>query len=48
MRDIKNREVYFRDTIVIATSNAGSNRIREIIERGYDINKFEGEIIKYL
>jgi ATP-dependent Clp protease ATP-binding subunit ClpC len=29
LRDIKNREVSFRDAIIIATSNAGADRIRE-------------------
>lgn len=41
LRDIKNREVSFRDAIVIATSNAGSDRIREYIERGYQLEQFE-------
>lgn len=41
LRDIKNREISFRDTIVIATSNAGADRIREYIERGYKLQDFE-------
>lgn len=41
LRDIKNREVSFRDAIVIATSNAGADRIREYIERGYKLEQFE-------
>lgn len=41
LRDIRNREVSFRDAIVIATSNAGSDKIREYIERGYQIDQFE-------
>lgn len=41
LRDIKNREISFRDTIVIATSNAGADRIREYIERGYKLQEFE-------
>lgn len=41
LRDIKNREVSFRDAIIIATSNAGADRIREYIERGYDVTQFE-------
>ena len=41
LRDIKNREVSFRDAIVIATSNAGAERIREYIERGYQVAQFE-------
>lgn len=41
LRDINNREISFRDTIVIATSNAGSDRIREYIGRGYKLEQFE-------
>lgn len=41
LRDVKNREISFRDTIVIATSNAGASRIREYIERGYQVEQFE-------
>jgi len=48
LRDIKNREVSFRDTIVIATSNAGADRIREYIERGYNIEQFEPQFINEL
>lgn len=48
LRDIKNREVSFRDAIVIATSNAGADRIREYIERGYQIEQFEQDIINEL
>ncbi len=44
LRDIKNREVSFRDAIVIATSNAGADRIREYIERGYKLQDFEQQI----
>jgi ATP-dependent Clp protease ATP-binding subunit ClpC len=43
LRDIKNREISFRDTIVIATSNAGADRIREYIERGYQLEQFEAQ-----
>lgn len=41
LRDVRNREVSFRDAIVIATSNAGADRIREYIDRGYDVSQFE-------
>lgn len=41
LRDIRNREISFRDAIVIATSNAGADRIREYIERGYKVDEFE-------
>lgn len=45
LRDIKNREISFRDAIIIATSNAGSERIREYIGRGYDLEQFEAKFI---
>ena len=48
LRDIRNREVSFRDTIVIATSNAGADRIREYIERGYQLDQFEKQFIDEL
>lgn len=41
LRDVKNREVSFRDTIIIGTSNAGADRIRELIDRGLDIERME-------
>lgn len=44
LRDIKNRDVSFRDAIVIATSNAGADRIRELIERGLQLDQFEQQI----
>lgn len=48
LRDIKNREVSFRDTIVIATSNAGADRIREYIDRGYQLEQFEKQFVDEL
>lgn len=48
LRDIKNREVSFRDAIVIATSNAGADRIREYIERGYKLQDFEQRFVDEL
>ena len=44
LRDIKNREVSFRDAIIIATSNAGADRIREYIQRGYKLEQFESQL----
>lgn len=41
LRDTRNREVSFRDAIVIATSNAGADRIRQYIEQGYRLEQFE-------
>jgi ATP-dependent Clp protease ATP-binding subunit ClpA len=48
LRDMKNREVSFRDAIVIATSNAGADRIREYIERGYQLEQFEKQFVDEL
>lgn len=48
LRDIKNREVSFRDAIIIATSNAGADRIREYIERGYKLEQFEDQFVDEL
>lgn len=48
LRDAKNREVSFRDAIVIATSNAGADRIREYIERGYKLEQFETNFVNEL
>ncbi|HUC96148.1 MAG TPA: ATP-dependent Clp protease ATP-binding subunit [Candidatus Saccharimonadales bacterium] len=48
LRDIKNREVSFRDAIIVATSNAGADRIREYIDRGYDIEQFEDKFVDEL
>lgn len=45
LRDINNREVSFRDAIVIATSNAGADRIREYIQRGYKLEQFEQQFV---
>lgn len=44
LRDINNREVSFRDAVVVATSNAGAERIREYIDRGYKLEQFEQQI----
>lgn len=48
LRDVNNREVSFRDAIIIATSNAGADRIREYIDRGHDIEKFEDQFVDEL
>lgn len=48
LRDINNREVSFRDAIVIATSNAGANTIRELIDKGYELEQIEQEFINKL
>ncbi len=48
LRDVRNREVSFRDTVVIATSNAGSDRIQEYLARGYSLQQFEETFINEL
>lgn len=48
LRDTKNREVSFRDAIVIATSNAGSDRIQEYLQRGYNLAQFEDKFVDEL
>lgn len=48
LRDVKNREISFRDAIVIATSNAGADRIREYIDRGYKIEQFDEQLTNEL
>ena len=48
LRDIKNREVSFKDAIIIATSNAGAMRIREYIDRGYQLSQFESTLVDEL
>ncbi len=48
LRDARNREVSFRDTIVIATSNAGADRIQEYLHRGYNLEQFEDTFVDEL
>lgn len=48
LRDINNREVSFRDAIVIATSNAGADRIRQYIEAGWQVEDFEQRFLDEL
>ena len=48
LRDEKNREISFRDAIIISTSNAGADRIAEYIQRGYQLEQFEQKFINEL
>ncbi len=48
LRDSKNREVSFRDAIIIATSNAGADRIRQYIEAGWQLDQFEEKFVNEL
>lgn len=44
LRDINNRPISFRDAILIATSNAGADKIRQYIEAGYQLEQFSEQI----
>jgi ATP-dependent Clp protease ATP-binding subunit ClpA len=48
LRDIRNCEVSFRDAIIIATSNAGADRIRQHIEAGEELAQFEEQFVDEL
>ena len=48
MRDSDNRAVSFKDAIIIATSNAGADEIRKIIDSGAEIDDKEAEFIETL
>lgn len=48
LRDINNREVSFRDAIVIATSNAGATTIRELVKHGFDLEDVEAKFVDKL
>lgn len=48
MRDVNNRVVSFRDAIVIATSNAGADRIRQYIDKGWELEQFEQKFVNEL
>ena len=48
LRDTKNREVSFRDAIVIATSNAGADRIRAAVSGGEDLATIKEELTNTL
>lgn len=48
LRDINNRAVSFRDAIVIATSNAGADRIRQYIQAGQQLEQFEQPFVNEL
>lgn len=48
LRDINNREISFRDTILIATSNAGAEQIRQYIAAGYQVEQFSQQIQEQL
>ena len=48
LTDAIGRTVSFRNTIIIATSNAGSNMIRQAVEAHKDFSSFHKELLDYL
>jgi ATP-dependent Clp protease ATP-binding subunit ClpC len=48
LRDTNNRDISFRDAIIIATSNAGADRIRQYIDAGYQLEQFEQQFTNEL
>ena len=48
LTDDTGRVVSFKDTIIIATSNAGAQSIRERVEKGEELASFEDELIEEL
>jgi ATP-dependent Clp protease ATP-binding subunit ClpC len=45
LRDTQNKPVSFRDAIIIATSNAGADRIRAHIDQGQQLEQFEQQFV---
>ncbi len=48
LRDSKGHEVSFRDTIVVATSNAGAEKIREYVTGGVSLESVKDEFMNWL
>ena len=48
LRDAENKPVSFKDAIIIATSNAGADKIRSHIEKGEKLEDFESSFINEL
>ncbi len=48
LRDANNKPVSFRDAIIIATSNAGAERIRSHIQKGESLEQFEDQFVDEL
>lgn len=48
LRDSQNKPVSFRDAIVIATSNAGADKIRQHIAAGENLEQFEEQFLDEL
>ena len=48
LRDTRNHEVSFRDAIVVATSNAGANQIREWVTAGRNVMELKEQLTNAL
>ncbi len=48
LRDTANKPISFKDSIIIATSNAGADKIRAHIEKGEQLEDFEDNFIQEL
>jgi len=48
LRDAQNKPISFRDSIIIATSNAGADKIRAHIEAGQQLEQFEEAFVNEL
>jgi len=48
LRDTANKPISFKDAIIIATSNAGAEKIREHISKGEQLEQFEGDFVNEL
>lgn len=43
--DTDGREASFKDSIIIATSNAGAERLRQYLDAGYELEQFEEQFV---
>lgn len=48
LRDSGNRQISFRDAIIIATSNAGADTIRQLVEAGQQPERFGDQLVNQL
>jgi len=48
MKDIDNKSVSFKDSIIISTSNAGADEIRRMIEDNQDITSAHDKLVDYI
>ncbi len=48
LRDAENKSISFRDAVIIATSNAGADKIREHVAAGQQLEEFEKQFVDEL